>query len=205
MSIGSILDPGPDPQGGFRHQPFWCEENAWWLCGEPALGPGQRHVVFITSEAGRVPILEQRAAAPGRLIGWDYHVIVVDGQGRVWDLDTRLPLPVRGLTWLDRSFTLATRFPETYAPRFRCVPAGDYRRDFASDRSHMREGQGRWLKPPPPWPAIGRGMRLPAYLDPAAPEPGALRDLHSAQAWLAGIEEDASVRGSRPIAGTGKQ
>lgn len=170
---------------GLRYQPFYCEENAWWLCAEPALGSGPRHVIFVTSRAGRVPMLGQRAAPPSHLIAWDYHVVVVDGLGRVWDLDSRLPLPTSGPQWLNRSFALADRLPALYAPRLRIVAAEDYRRDFASDRGHMRDTKGRWRHPPPPWAPIGSGMSLPLYLDPDAPGPGTLFDLLGAADWLA--------------------
>ena len=45
------------------------------------------------------------------------------------------------------------------APRsFRVIPAVEYLRNFASDRSHMcrKDGQGRdeWLAAPPPYPPI---------------------------------------------------
>jgi len=176
---------------GLRYQPFYCEENAWWLCAEPALGPGARYVVFLLSRAGRCPLLHQRAAPPGRLIAWDYHVVVVDGQGRVWDQDSRLPLPSPGLDWLDRSFALAGQLPALYAPRLRVIPADEYRAGFASDRRHMRERRGRFLRPPPPWPPIGEGMTLYAYLDPADPHPGRLLDLSAARCWLAALPVSA--------------
>jgi hypothetical protein len=169
---------------GFRYQPFYCEENAWWLCAEPALGPGERWVIFVASRAGRVPMLEQRAAAPGRLIAWDYHVVVADAAGRVWDLDTRLPLPTAGLCWLAVSFALADRLPTIYAPRLRIVAAEEYRRDFASDRGHMRDSTGRWRHPPPSWPPLGSGMTLPRYLDAQSSEPGILLDLQGGANWL---------------------
>lgn len=169
---------------GLRYQPFYCEENAWWLCAEPSLGAGERWVIFVTSRAGRVPMLEQRAAPPGRLIAWDYHVVVADSAGRVWDLDTRLPLPSAGLDWISASFALADRLPAIYAPRLRIVAAEAYRRDFASDRRHMRDSKGRWRYPLPPWPPIGSGMTLPHYLDIQSPEPGILVDLQGGASWL---------------------
>ena len=171
---------------GFRYQPFYCEENAWWLCAADELGAGRRQVVFVVARAGRCPMLEQRAAPPGHLIAWDYHVVVVDGARRVWDLDSRLPLPSPGLHWLERSFALAGRLPALYAPRFRVVPADEFRSGFASDRSHMRGRRGGWLHPPPPWPPIGTGMTLPVYLDPENPRPGRLMRLAEARRWLAG-------------------
>ncbi|WP_295392958.1 hypothetical protein [uncultured Thiodictyon sp.] len=168
----------------FHYQPFYCEENTWWLCIEPLLGAGERHVVFLLSRVGRCPLLHQREAPPGELIAWDYHVVVVDGEGRVWDQDTRLPLPTPGLDWLDRTFALADQLPAIYAPLLRVIPAADYRREFASDRSHMRDLRGRFQRPPPPWPPIGEGMNLHAYLDPEAPYPGRLLDLPQARRWL---------------------
>ena len=129
-------------------------------------------------------MLEQRASTPGRLIAWDYHVVVADAQGRVWDLDSRLPLPSPGLEWLRRSFALVPRLPTRYAPRLRLVPAVSYRRDFASDRGHMRDRRGRWRRPPPPWDPVGSGMSLTTYLIPEDPEPGLLLDLQGAADWL---------------------
>ena len=174
-------DPGP------HYQPFYCEENAWWLCTDPALGPGERHVVFLVSRAGRCPLLHQRAAPPGQLIAWDYHVVVVDGAGRVWDQDTRLALPSPGVAWLDRTFALADRLPAIYAPRLRVIAAGEFRASFASDRSHMRDRRGHFQRPPPPWPPIGDGMNLGLFLDPTTAGPGRVFGLSSARRWLAGL------------------
>jgi hypothetical protein len=130
-------------------------------------------------------MLGQRAAPPGHLILWDYHVVVLDGAGRVWDLDSRLPLPTGGADWLAASFALADRLPVAYAPRFLVIPAPLYRSRFASDRSHMRDSRGRWRHPPPPWDRIGSGMNLASYLDPETPGPGRLLDLAGARVWLA--------------------
>jgi hypothetical protein len=176
-----------------RYHPFYCEENAWWLCADPALGPGERHVLFILSRAGRCPMLEQREAPPGRLIAWDYHAVTLDGERRVWDPDSRLPLPSPGVDWLDATFALADRLPAIYAPRLRIVPGEAFRTGFASDRSHMRDRRGRYQRPPPPWPPIGQGMTLPLYLDPEAPRPGRLLRLAEARRWLSGSGPDSDT------------
>ncbi len=133
-------------------------------------------------------MLLQRAAPPGRLVAWDYHAVVVDGGARVWDLDSRLPLPSPGLDWLAASFALADRLPRVYAPRLRVVAAKSYRQEFASDRRHMRDLRGRWRHPPPPWPPIGGGgSNLGHWLDPVAPEPGQLLDLAGASDWFSDL------------------
>ena len=173
-----------DAPSGLRYQPFYCEENAWWLCADPALGSGERQVAFITSRAGLVPMLQQRAGPSGRLIAWDYHAVVADAAGRGWDQDSRPHLPTSGPEWLKASFALAHRLPSAYAPRLRIVSAEAYRRDFASDRSHMRDRRLRWRHPPPPWAAIGSGMSLARFLNPALPEPGRLMDLAALREWF---------------------
>jgi protein N-terminal glutamine amidohydrolase len=183
-----------------RYHPFYCEENAWWLCAHPALGPGEHYVVFLTSRGGVCPLLHQRAAPPGRLIAWDYHVIVVDAEGRVWDLDSRLPLPSAGPSWLERTFALSERLPAVYAPRLRVIPATDYRRDFACDRSHMRDAKGRFQRPVPPWQPIGTGMNLPTYLDVEAESPGRVLTLGEARRWLEeSVQERLPPSGARGV------
>ena len=185
-----------------EYQAFYCEENAWWLCADPALGAGERWVVFVVAGAGRVPMLAQRAAPPGRLIAWDYHVVVVDAAGRVWDQDTRLPLPCDGSLWCARSFARADDFPAVYRPRFRVVPGADFRRDFVTDRRHMRDRRGRWLQPPPPWPPPGAdqqgvgaptaGSNLAHYLDPRPRGTGRVLALEAFQDWLRALGEGTS-------------
>jgi hypothetical protein len=176
LTTSAHNSPRERAAAGFRYHPFYCEENAWWLCAEPALGPGPRHVVFITNRRGSCPLAAQRAAPPGELCWWDYHVVVLDGGNRIWDLDTRLGCPVPATAWLRGSFPFAARLPADLAPLFRLVPAHDYRAHFASDRGHMRTATGGWLHPPPPWPPIGAGMRLPDYRRVTADGPGELLD-----------------------------
>ena len=161
----------------FRYHPFYCEENAWWLCAVPRLAPGPRYVVFVGNQRGHCPFLHQRAAAPGALCWWDYHVVVLDGARRIWDLDSRLPQPMALAAWLHASFPFAERLPGPLRPRFRVVRGAAYLRDFTSDRSHMRDDAGNYHYPPPPWPAIGAGMNLHDYTSMASPRPGALFEL----------------------------
>ncbi|MGB5831757.1 MAG: hypothetical protein WBG92_07175 [Thiohalocapsa sp.] len=158
----------------FRYQPFYCEENAWWLCGESKLSADNARVLFVFNRLGHCPFAAQRAAPPNRIVCWDYHVVLLDCNCRIWDLDTRLGLPLPALDWLAGSFPFIAQLPPDLSPLFRMIPCLDYRRDFASDRSHMREHNGRWHRPPPPWPPIGEGMNLSHYRDQSADAPGEL-------------------------------
>jgi hypothetical protein len=172
----------PDlPDTPHRYHPFYCEENAWWLCADAALGGGPHEVLFVLSRFGACPVAEQRAVAEGALCWWDYHVVVMDASGRVWDLDSRLGYPVPAGQWLRRSFPFAERLPAALQPVFRRVPAARYRAEFASDRSHMRDADGGWLHPPPPWPPIGDGMRLSWYRGVDERGPGELLSLEELQ------------------------
>lgn len=159
------------------YTPYYCEENVWHLCQRPELEPFERRVVFVFAQSESCLLWQQQAAAPGQPVGWDYHVflLVRDGPWQVWDLDTRLPLPVPWTTYYDATFgptlALLAQAPPRIAtaawePRFRMLPAERYVAEFASDRSHMRTPAGAWLKPPPPWPRIGTGHNLPRFLDP---------------------------------------
>jgi hypothetical protein len=161
---------------GLRYQPCYCEENAWWLCGEPEVARADAYVVFITNRFGHCPVARQRAAPPDQVIWWDYHVVVLDAARLIWDLDTRLGLPLPAADWLTGSFPFIDHLSAVLRPTFRLIPCADYRRDFASDRGHMRDADGRWHHPPPPWPSIGSGMNLHRYRHPSADEPGELLD-----------------------------
>lgn len=161
-----------------HYQPFYCEENIWWLCAESLQRADLVQVVFVASASGACPVAEQRAAGDDGVAWWDYHCVGLDAASRIWDLDSRLPLPVAARDWLTRSFPQGSGLPEPLQPRFRVVPAGDYRAELASDRRHMRAPGGDWLHPPPPWPCIGTGWNLDRYwnvIDAAGP--GRLFDL----------------------------
>lgn len=149
-----------------RYAPFYCEENVWWLAKDAALRGLRAEVAIVTNATRRVAVWSQRAAvAPGAPVVWDYHVVlaVFGAAGwEIWDLDCALGAPLPAARWLDASFPAGT--PPHLRPRFRVLPASEYVRVLASDRSHMRDESGHWLAPPPPWAPIGQGpptlMRL---------------------------------------------
>lgn len=142
---------------------FFCEESVWWLAhrlAESGVALADLDVVFLCNPDMSVLLLEQRAAAAGRPMVWDYHVILRlrDAQGSwVFDRDSRLPCPLPCAEYLAATFPPQARLRPDLRTWFRSIPAADYLARFRSDRSHM----------------LGRiaDNAFPAY-PPLAPPPG---------------------------------
>jgi hypothetical protein len=166
-----------------RYAPFYCEENVWHLSRDPALPPGRRFVVFISSTAQQTPLWRQKAgeADENGYVVWDYHVVLVvegaDG-ATVWDLDTTIGMPVPVEQYLRDTFLVPTTEP--HAPLFRVIEAEEFTRVFSSDRSHMRAQGNAWRALPPPWPPLidAQGtMNLASFVDMAEPFVGTVLEL----------------------------
>jgi hypothetical protein len=137
---GSMPPPVPE------HCPytaFFCEENVWWLAQRLA-GAGARaedmDVIFLGNPYMSVLLLEQRAAAPGEPMIWDYHVILRlrDAQGCwIFDRDSRLPCPLPCDEYLAATFPPQARLRPDLRTWVRSIPAADYLARFHSDRGHM--------------------------------------------------------------------
>jgi len=140
----------------FKYQAFWCEENIWHLAQHPRTAATERLVVVITGAARQVACWQQRAGEPGEAVLWDYHVTLAtrDDGWWLWDLDTRLPLPVAANVWLSETFPYPQFVPTPFHPRFALFDADAFVRGFGSNRTHMQGPRGQWTQPPPPWPAI---------------------------------------------------
>ena len=173
-----------------RHYwPCYCEENVWHACGELPPDVGEALVAFISNPSRLVAMWCQRSAtSAGESVIWDYHVILLMRREAVWqvlDPDCALPVPAPAERYLDFSFP---PLPEQWAqqrPRFRLVPAADYRRELCSYRSHMRAPDGSWLSPPPPGPCIGQGTNLMRFIDTEADFLGEVCDLEGLRRRLA--------------------
>lgn len=140
-----------------QYQPYYCEENIHHLCRRPDLAGRSPAAVFIRG-AGEVCVMWHQRSAPARdePICWDYHVVLLAQRPwEIWDLDTTLPCPCPAADYLIKSFRPALALPPEVAPWFRVVDAPQLLATFASDRSHMRDPGGKFLQPPPSWPAIG--------------------------------------------------
>lgn len=56
--------------------------------------------------------------------------------------------------YLKQTFVATDPALAHYRPLLRIVPARIFLATFSSDRSHMLDMQGKYIKPVPPWPAI---------------------------------------------------
>ena len=147
--------------------PLYCEENVWHACGALDDAVREAYAVFVSNPVRAVAVWEQRAAPQGQAILWDYHVVLLVRRAARWsvvDSDSRLGRETPAVVWLQQSFPALPNTASQHRPSFRLVPADVYREALCSDRSHMR-ADGRWLGPPPPWPAIGVGTNLMRFVD----------------------------------------
>lgn len=165
------------------YQPFYCEENVWQLAQRADLVAHPAEVVFVFGPARdeSVACWQQVAAEPGEVVLWDYHVVLAerrpDASVVVWDLDTRLGCPCPAGLWVAATFRDPARVPARHQPRFRVAPAEVFVRDFATDRSHMRDARGHYVAPPPPWDPPGApGMNLDTWRTHAPGGPGEVLD-----------------------------
>lgn len=158
-----------------RYCAYFCEENIWHLCTHPRVAASERAALFITNPARRVAVWGQRLSTdPNLPIAWDYHVVLLfrppGARWQIWDLDGHLREPQPAQAWLRSSFRGEQVLPPEFLPRFRLVPATDYRRHLRSDRRHMRDAEGQELQPHPSWaPILGEplGEPLPSEAPPA--------------------------------------
>ncbi|XP_060596139.1 protein N-terminal glutamine amidohydrolase-like [Ruditapes philippinarum] len=140
----------------------YCEENVWKLANEVkekhSKELGNCFCVFISNESQSIPLWEQ---APSQredgLVIWDYHVIFLhkaqDGS-YIYDLDTKLDFPCMFSHYIDRGIQSCDKFKKEFHRQFRVIPADEFLSTFASDRSHMLDEDGKWLKTPPSYPCI---------------------------------------------------
>uniref|UniRef100_A0A8C3SC54 Protein N-terminal glutamine amidohydrolase n=1 Tax=Chelydra serpentina TaxID=8475 RepID=A0A8C3SC54_CHESE len=88
----------------------------------------------------------------------DYHVILLHvssgDQNFIYDLDTVLPFPCPFDTYIEEAFKSDDILLPGFRRKIRLIRADLYLKTFASDRSHMKDANGHWQKPPPSYPCI---------------------------------------------------
>lgn len=140
------------------YQAKYCEENVWQLLARSEVPAERSYAVIISNRMRAVRFWNQRAAARPKLpIIWDYHVVaLVDEPGEpvIYDLDSVLSFPCPLYDYLADSFRPDPNETAVFEPWFRVVPRVTYLEELWSDRSHMKNEDGSWQAPPPPWPAM---------------------------------------------------
>lgn len=197
MSDPPDHEPEPEPEPEVpasrvphspEYWPLYCEENVWQLCGALPAGTKRALVAFISNADRAVAVFHQRSSDDDlHPVLWDYHVILLVEGAAGWaviDADSTLPSPCPADIYLQASFPALPSELARHLPRFRLVPAGEYRETLASDRSHMRTPDGSWRGAPPPWTCIGEGMNLMRFVDMQSDFVGHVVDLASLRAEL---------------------
>ncbi|XP_077364294.1 protein N-terminal glutamine amidohydrolase [Festucalex cinctus] len=140
----------------------YCEENVWQLCElvrrEQRAPLQELLVVFISNDNRTVPLWKQKSARGEQPVIWDYHVLLLHARpGReaaIYDLDSLLPFPCGLQLYAARALRSERGLQPAYHRKLRVVPADCFLWNFASDRTHMKNGDGSWKMPPPPYPPI---------------------------------------------------
>ena len=144
----------------------YCEENVWKLCDKIRNTKNLIHlqeedkafVVFISNENRTVPLWCQSASeAEEGLVVWDYHVILIiknELNCIVFDLDSSLPYPSEFDSYSNGTFKSDKGIKDQYHRKFRVIKSKEFLCNFASDRSHMKDETGQWVKPPPLYACI---------------------------------------------------
>ncbi|XP_039911147.1 protein N-terminal glutamine amidohydrolase isoform X3 [Hirundo rustica] len=106
----------------------------------------------------QIPLWKQKSGHGDEPVVWDYHVILLHVSGGeqnfIYDLDTVLPFPCPFDVYSVEAFRLDDSLRPEFHRKIRMIRADLYLKTFASDRSHMKDADGKWQKPPPPYPCI---------------------------------------------------
>lgn len=180
----------------FKYTPFYCEENIWHLARNKRFTELDTRVVLITGPGRHRKLWYQRCSEHITLpVYWDYHVILLawNENWQVWDLDTRLELPVKASTYFHKTFRGPDNNFDNTNVFFRSIDAKEYIANFCSDRSHMRLPSGDWAAPPPSWPAIvtSRLSNLMDWLNIESDGPGELLTLNQLIAFCSSTPESS--------------
>ncbi|NXS51246.1 NTAQ1 amidohydrolase, partial [Brachypteracias leptosomus] len=138
------------------------EENVWKLCdyirSQDQYPLEEFYVVFISNDRRMIPLWKQKSGHGDEPVVWDYHVILLHvssgEQNFIYDLDTVLPFPCPFDVYSVEAFRLDDGLRPEFHRKIRMIRADLYLKTFASDRSHMKDANGRWQKPPPSYPCI---------------------------------------------------
>ena len=81
-------------------------------------------------------------------------MVTYDSNSLVYDLDTKLPFPVSFERYCEETFGDEATIMEKFHRKFRVISGAEFLTSFSSDRRHMKDKDGKWMKPPPSWSCI---------------------------------------------------
>ncbi|ULU11530.1 hypothetical protein L3Y34_015157 [Caenorhabditis briggsae] len=143
------------------YQSCYCEENVYKLLEKLKPNLDDFFAVLISNDIKMIPLWKQKAERdPESFVLWDYHVITIsknsDGSAKVYDFDSWIDWGVDFQTYWNQTMNEdeMKQFREKYRRKFRIIPARIYLSLLSSDRSHMLNPDGTYMKPPPEWPLI---------------------------------------------------
>ncbi|KAI8984791.1 N-terminal glutamine amidase-domain-containing protein [Mycotypha africana] len=148
------------------YTPCYCEENIYMLCREIQRRDYKLFkgcsVIFVSNEFKTVALWQQLAGhGEEHVVIWDYHVFLYycnEDKSFVYDFDTTLPFPCPAEVYISKTFQPNAAVDKRYRPKFRLLSAEVYLEHFESDRSHMLNEDGMFVKPPPAYPPITKGL-----------------------------------------------
>ncbi|CAH1389467.1 unnamed protein product [Nezara viridula] len=140
----------------------YCEENVWKLCELISQRKNNCldscYCIFVSNDSKITPLWHQKiGSGDDFFVAWDYHVfLVVKNQPviSVFDFDTTLGFPVSFRNYIEKAIGFEVNMVPKYKRLFRVIPASEYLKYFSSDRRHMKNANGEWIKPPPPYEPI---------------------------------------------------
>uniref|UniRef100_A0A8D1FF94 Protein N-terminal glutamine amidohydrolase n=1 Tax=Sus scrofa TaxID=9823 RepID=A0A8D1FF94_PIG len=148
VAAAAHYQPASPPRDACVYNSCYCEENIWKLCEYI-----KNHDQYPLEECYAVFISNERKM--------DYHVVLLHvssgGQSFIYDLDTVLPFPCPFDTYVEDAFKSDEDIHPQFRRKFRVIRADSYLKNFASDRSHMKDSSGNWREPPPSYPCIETG------------------------------------------------
>ncbi|XP_052559953.1 protein N-terminal glutamine amidohydrolase isoform X1 [Tympanuchus pallidicinctus] len=150
------------PRAACVYTSCYCEENVWKLCeyirSQDRYPLEEFYAVFISNDRRMIPLWKQKSGHGDEPVVWDYHVILLHVPGGeqnfIYDLDTVLPFPCPFEMYSAEAFRPDDSLHPEFHRKIRMIRADLYLKTFASDRSHMKDANGKWQKPPPSYPCI---------------------------------------------------
>ncbi|XP_030363145.1 protein N-terminal glutamine amidohydrolase isoform X1 [Strigops habroptila] len=158
----AAYEPAVPPRPACPYTSCYCEENVWKLCeyirSQDRYPTEEFYAVFISNDRRMIPLWKQKSGHGDEPVVWDYHVILLHvssgEQNFIYDLDTVLPFPCPFDVYSVEAFRLDDGLRPEFHRKIRMIRADLYLKTFASDRSHMKDANGKWQKPPPSYPCI---------------------------------------------------